>query len=101
MINEKLKSIIANRISMNPEYDFGIEQCWNEALKLVKVYPEEVLKFVQSSASDTEVYWFSEILCDIYDLTEDERFIKAFGDRAANITDAEMKRSIIQEIGHV
>ena len=68
---------------------------------LVKENPEAVLIFIKDEASDEEVYWLSEKLCDIYDLTQDELFVRAFQDRADNMEDVEMKRSILQEVSHV
>lgn len=100
MIN-KYKEIIAKRISTHPEYDFGIKECWNEALLLVKDDPESVISFIGDDATDEEVYWFSEILCDIYDLIQDERIIDAFRKRADKMSDAEMQRSVLQEIKHI
>lgn len=98
---EKLREIIAKRIATHPEYDYGITKCWEEAMELVKENPEEVLSFIINDATDEEVYWFSEKLCDIYDLGRDERFVQAFKNRANRITDAEMRRSILQEIDYI
>lgn len=100
MIND-FKTIIKKRIAIHPEYDYGIEQCWKEELLLVKENPDEALHFINEEATDIEVYWFSEVLCEIYDATLDSRFIKAFENRANHMNDAEMKRSILQEINHV
>ena len=61
----------------------------------------EALHFINEEASDIEVYWFSEVLCEIYDATLDSRFIKAIENRANQMNDVEMKRSIIQEINHI
>ena len=98
---KKYKDIIAKRISTHPEYDFGIKECWNEALLLVKDDPESVISFICDDATDEEVYWFSEILCDIYDLIQDERIIDAFRKRADKMSDEEMQRSVLQEIKHI
>jgi len=98
---EKIKSIIAKRIAIHPEYDFGIKECWKEALNVVKENPESVLLFINNDATDEEVYWFSEILCDMYDLLQDDRIINAFKERAERMDDAEMKRSVMQEIDHI
>ncbi|MCQ2543254.1 MAG: hypothetical protein MJ126_03745 [Lachnospiraceae bacterium] len=98
---EKLKEIIARRVSLHPEDDFGRIKCWEEALLLVKEDSEAVLDFINNVATDEEVYWFSERLCEMYDLTQDERYIDAFVSRAEHITDEEMKRSILQEVNYV
>lgn len=100
-MTNKLRSIIAKRISMHPEYDLGIEECWKEALKIVKDNLDAVVLFVNNDATDEEVYWFSEILCDIYDLLQDDSIIDAFQKRANKMDDVEMKRSILQEIDHI
>lgn len=100
-MTESLKSIIAKRISTHPEYDFGINECWREALQLVKENPESVVMFVNNDATDEEVYWLSEILCDIYDLLQNDSIIDAFRERANKMDDAEMKRSILREIDFV
>ena len=100
-MTERLKNIIAKRISMHPEYDFGINECWREALQLVKENPESVVMFVNNDATDEEVYWLSEILCDIYDLVLNDSIIDAFRERANKMDDAEMKRSILREIDFI
>lgn len=101
MIKEKLKEIIARRISIDPEDDYGRKKCWEEALLLVKDNPEFTLRFITEEATDEEVFWFSERLCEMYDISQDERFIQAFQNRADQMTDAEMKQSILQEISWV
>ncbi len=98
---KKYKDIIAKRISTHPEYDYGIKECWSEALLLVKDDPESVISYINNDATDEEVYWLSELLCDIYDLIQDERIIDAFQRRAENMLDSEMKRSVLQEIEHI
>ena len=70
-------------------------------MQLVKEKPEEVLAFIKQEATEEEVYWLSERLCEIFDITNDERFVEAFSSRANKIADEEMKRSILQEVGHV
>lgn len=98
---ERIKAIIAERIETEPEYDYGIEQCWKKMMQIVRQDKEKVLSFIESVASDEEVYWLSEILCDMYDMMNDDRLVKAFAERAFAMTDAEMKRSVLQEINHI
>ena len=100
-LTDELKQIIARRIATHPEYDYGIQQCWDEAITLIKNNQDEAINFIKHEGSDEEVYWLSEILCDIYDVTFDERFVDAFKERGNNMSDAEMKRSVLQEVGHV
>ncbi|MCR5147468.1 MAG: hypothetical protein K6C35_00735 [Eubacterium sp.] len=96
-----LRRIIAKRIAIHPEYDLGIKRCWKEALNFAKDNSEAVVLFVNNDATDEEVYWLSEILCDMYDLLKDDRIIDAFQERANKMDDTEMKRSILQEIDYI
>ncbi len=100
-MNESLKAIIAKRIALDLQDDFGRDKCWEEELKIVEEDPETALLFINQDGTDEEVYFLSEILCDIYDSTLDDRFIEAFRQRADKIDNNEMKRSILQEIEHV
>lgn len=101
MVSQKLREIIHKRIDTDDEYDYGIKQCWDEALKLISENVDEAIDFVENEASDEEVYWLSEILCDVYDATKNEATVEAFKMRADKMSDAEMKRSTLQEIAHV
>ncbi len=96
-----IRNLISKRKAINPEYDYGRDLCWKEEINYLINNINESINFISSEATDEEVYWLSEVLCDIYDKTQDIRFIQIFKERAEKMNNKEMQRSIIQEINHV
>lgn len=79
---EKFREIIKERIRIsiecNDEWDYGIEECWNQEIKiLTEDIPSSIL-FLQNECSADEYSWISEVIEDIAEITQNRDFILSY-----------------------
>ena len=97
-MNEELSQAIARRIATFEENDGAIDQAHEEELRAVLSEPEAALRFIRETVSDDEVNFLVEILCDIWDVNHDDRFIDASQKRADGTADPYIRDSIQRDI---
>lgn len=80
MIDVKsFRDVIKRRIKISKEtqdeWDFGIEQCWKEMLKIFCKNIDDTIDFLNTECTSEEYYWISEIFDDITRETQSKKFI--------------------------
>ncbi|MEI4801712.1 hypothetical protein ACIGHG_03285 [Bacillus sp. NPDC077411] len=64
MLINRVKEVISERMSIHPNYSFGIEHCWN---KLINLLSEDTQKTIEvlKELDEEQVLYVSEVFEDI------------------------------------
>ncbi len=94
MINNEIRKVLSRRISLHPEDDYAIEQCWEQEVEILSKDREETIHFLCVEASDDELAWLSEIFDDLILKTQDIGLLEAIRIRAASVDNSQDRHSV-------
>ena len=94
MINNEIREVLSRRISLHPEDDYAIEQCWEQEVKILSKDREETIRFLCAEASDDELAWLSEIFDDLILKTQDTGLLEAIKIRATSVVSSQDRHSV-------
>lgn len=77
MITDELRKGIAQRATVDDEWDYGIQQSWKNVLNIISNNANDVIDFIENDCTADEFSWLSEILNEIIDIIPSQRLIKA------------------------
>ncbi len=75
MITEEIRRIIKKRIATDDEWDYGVQQCWNEEIEILTNNIEETIWFLENECTADEFVWLSEIFDDVAEKTQSRLFV--------------------------
>lgn len=75
MIIEDIRNVIKKRASTDDEWDFGIEQCWDEEIEILSRNINETITFLENECNADEFSWLSEVFEQVAKKTQSHSFI--------------------------
>ena len=93
----KFREIIKKRATIDSNWDFGVEQCWNEMIALFSANIDKTIRFLEICTAD-EFFWMSEIFDRITEETCSKEFIAALHRAADKYHEMAKKYHIIEDI---
>lgn len=75
---QKFREVINKRAATSDEYEFGVEQCWEEEIELLAEDIASSIEFLKNDCTADEFSWISEVLDDIAERTGSEEFVKCY-----------------------
>ena len=91
---EELKAVVAERISTDDEWYYGIEQCWNKEIEILTRDISQTINFIENECDDDTFCWIGEVFDEVADRTQSKEFVDAIKRRAAKVVDDEERRSV-------
>lgn len=77
MITNELRKGIAQRATVDDEWDYGIQQSWKNILNIISGNANDFIDFIENDCTADEFSWLSEIFDDIIDIIPSPRLIEA------------------------
>ena len=75
MLKEELREIIKKRIVLDPEYDYGIEQCCLIEIEILTRDIHDTIAFLEEECTGQEFVWISEVFDEVVEKTQSREFI--------------------------
>lgn len=94
MITEKLRKAIANRAVTDDEWDYGVQQSWQEVLSIISKSHNGFVDFIENDCTADEFSWLSEIYDEIIDVFPSKRIISALRKVASKYPDEVKKYNL-------
>lgn len=94
MFREAIEQIISKRMSTDANYDFKIQECWQEEIKLMTEHMEETIQYITHEASEDSLAWLSEVFDDVVCVSPNPQFIQAITERYKRMQDADAKHAV-------
>ena len=85
----KLRSMIAKRLQLNVNDEFGLQECWAQEVSLISDNMEATINFVLTECSIEEFFWLGEVSEDVVKATQSQAFVECLRKKLATITEAE------------
>ena len=82
---EQLREIIARNIALDPNDDFGIEQCWKEMTAILSEDIIATLHYFANDCTDEEFYWLGAVFEDVAENTQSKELIRVLRSRLAKV----------------
>lgn len=76
MITEKIRKAIDERRNTDDEWEFGVEQCWEQETKILSEDIQQTLSFLDNECTAEEFSWLSEIFDRVAEKTQSRDFIE-------------------------
>ena len=96
MIAEILKERIRISQETDGNWDYGIEQCWKRAIKILTADTSKSIHYFLHECTDEEFYWLSEIFDDIAEQTPSRELIATLRSRLAAVTPENYRQESFQ-----
>lgn len=98
----RFKEIIKEREKISKEtqdnWDYGIEKCWTELIKLVSDNVDESINFILNDCTKEEFSWLSEVIEDIIENTKSKNLLEAYKSVANKYADESKKYHVFEKI---
>ena len=91
MITERIRKGIAQRSSVDDEWEYGVQQSWSNILAIISENLEDTVCFIEHNCTGDELSWLSEVFNEIIDIFPTKRIIDALR-KAAEKYPAEVKK---------
>lgn len=75
MIIEEIRNAIQKRMSIDDEWDYGVEQCWKKEIELLSQNINETITFLENDCTAEEFSWLSEIFEEVAKRTQSRAFV--------------------------
>lgn len=72
---EDIRAAIQKRNSTDDEWDYGINQCWNEEIEILSRNIEETIAFLEYNCTANEFSWLSEVFEQVAKKTQSRAFV--------------------------
>ncbi|MCD7731701.1 MAG: hypothetical protein LUI05_09450 [Oscillospiraceae bacterium] len=90
MIRNRMTEIIDERIrncdELGDNWDYGINQCHEEAITILTQNIDETMAYFLNDCTDEEFYWLSEIFEEIIEKTQSQKLIQTLRNRLEKVT---------------
>ena len=98
MITDAIRAAIKVREATNDEWDYGVEKCRNEEIRILTQDVNETIYFLDHDCTATEFSWISEIFDELVEITKSHALVECFYRVAAKFPDESVKYHIIEQI---
>ncbi|MDO5417191.1 MAG: hypothetical protein Q4F29_08330 [Lachnospiraceae bacterium] len=92
-IEEKMKKIISKRREKYIEDDYGIQECWNEMIKILSEDVSVTIEYLEN-CSEEDLYFISEIFEDVSEQLQSQRYISCLRILDKKFPKLDMKKDI-------
>ncbi len=75
MIIEDIRAALQKRISIDDEWDYGVNQCWNEEIEILSRNINDTITFLETDCTADEFSWLSEVFEQIAKKTQSRAFV--------------------------
>jgi len=75
MLKEELRVVIKKRTALDPEYDYGIEQCCLKEIEILTRDICDAIAFLENECTGQEFVWISEVFDEVVEKTQSREFI--------------------------
>lgn len=72
---EDIRAAIQKRNSTDDEWDYGVNQCWNEEIEILSRNIEETIAFLENNCTANEFSWLSEVFEQVAKKTQSRAFV--------------------------
>lgn len=76
MITERIRNAIDNRRNTDDEWEFGVEQCWEQEINILSEDIQQTIAFLDNECTADEFSWLSEIFERVAEKTQSRDFIE-------------------------
>lgn len=95
---QKFRETIKKRASINDEYSYGVEQCWNEEIRLLTEDIQSTIQYLSAECTSDEYSWISEIIDDIAEITGSRELIDCYKALSVKYPEECIKYNIAESI---
>ena len=88
---DKKRKAIAQRATVNDEWDYGVQQSQKAILSIISESPDDTIHFIENECTADELSWLSEIYDEMIDIFPSQRLIEALR-KAADKYPEEVKK---------
>lgn len=86
MNTDKLRNILAVRINLHPNDDFGTAECWEKELQILTEDVTDTISFLENESTNEEFYWISEVFQELSEKVQSKKLIQAMRSRLDKIS---------------
>lgn len=72
---EDIRAALQKRISTDDEWDYGVNQCWNDEIEILSRNIEDTIEFLENECTANEFSWLSEVFDDVAEKTQSRAFV--------------------------
>ena len=72
MIDNKIREILARRMTLHPEDALGTEECWKDEIAIMSRDVEQTIDFLRNRCTGEEFAWLSEVFEEVQAATHSE-----------------------------
>lgn len=70
-----MKEIISEREKTDDEWDYGVEKCWKELIKVLSEDISATIRYIDTECDEEEFSWFSEVFFEVGKATHSQEFV--------------------------
>lgn len=75
MMMKEIRAVIKKRILTDDEWDYGVNQCWNEEIEILSRNINDTITFLETDCTADEFSWLSEVFEQIAKKTQSRAFV--------------------------
>lgn len=75
MIVEEIRDAIQKRSSTDDEWEYGVNQCWNEEIEVLSRNIDDTIAFLEMNCTANEFSWLSEVFEQVAKKTQSRAFV--------------------------
>lgn len=75
MMTKEIRAAIKKRILTDDEWDYGVNQCWNEEIEILSRNINDTITFLENDCTADEFSWLSEVFEQIAKKTQSRTFV--------------------------
>lgn len=74
-MKEDIRAALQKRISTDDEWDYGVNQCWNEEIEILSRNINDTIAFFENECTADEFSWLSEVFEQVARKTQSHTFV--------------------------
>lgn len=74
-MKEDIRAALQKRISTDDEWDYGVNQCWNEEIEILSRNINDTIAFFENECTADEFSWLSEVFEQVAKKTQSHTFV--------------------------
>ena len=94
----KFREVIRQREETDDEWDYGIEQCWEQEIAILAEDIPTTIEYLKNECTAHEYSWISEVLDDIVDRVPSKELVQCYKDLMAKFPEECAKYNIAGSI---
>lgn len=81
MIKQQIEEVLKEYIQIDPNWDYGIEQCWKKEIAILTADVPATIAYFLHDCTDEEFFWLSEIFSDLSEKVPSKELVEALRTR--------------------